>query len=65
MGWPDTAQNSNNTGLFGLGPGRAGRPECTPIDTSLVLCLGRYLGMIGLHGHDTIRDMIRHGLDQL
>jgi hypothetical protein len=25
------ARNSNNTGLFGLGPGRAGRPECTPI----------------------------------
>jgi hypothetical protein len=24
-------QNSNNTGLFGLGPGRVGRPECTPI----------------------------------
>jgi hypothetical protein len=24
-------QNSNNTGLFGLGPGQAGRPECTPI----------------------------------
>jgi hypothetical protein len=24
-------RNSNNTGLFGLGPGRAGRPECTPI----------------------------------
>jgi hypothetical protein len=31
MGRPSTARNSNNTGLFGLGPGRAGRPECTPI----------------------------------
>jgi hypothetical protein len=27
------ARNSNNTGLFGLGSGRAGRPECTPIIT--------------------------------
>jgi hypothetical protein len=26
-----STRNSNNTGLFGLGPGRAGRPECTPI----------------------------------
>jgi hypothetical protein len=25
------ARNSNNTGLFGLGSGRAGWPECTPI----------------------------------
>jgi hypothetical protein len=24
-------RNSNNTGLFGLGPDRAGRSECTPI----------------------------------
>jgi hypothetical protein len=31
MGRPGTAWNSNNTGLFGLGPGWAGRPECTPI----------------------------------
>jgi hypothetical protein len=34
MGRPDTTRNSNNTGLFGLGPGRAGRPECTPIGSS-------------------------------
>jgi hypothetical protein len=24
VGWPDTARNSNNTGLFGLGPGPSG-----------------------------------------
>jgi hypothetical protein len=37
MGRPGTARNSNNTGLFGLGPGRAGRPECTPILEVLVV----------------------------
>jgi hypothetical protein len=30
-----SAQNSNNTGLFGLRPGRAGWPECTPIVAAL------------------------------
>jgi hypothetical protein len=41
------AQNSNNTGLFGLGPGRAGRPECTPILTSAVVgCFAHHLVLI-------------------
>jgi hypothetical protein len=31
VGRAGTVRNSNNTGLFGLGPGRAGRPEYTPI----------------------------------
>jgi hypothetical protein len=31
VGRPGTARNSNNTGLFELGPGQAGRPEYTPI----------------------------------
>jgi hypothetical protein len=29
------ARNSNKTGLFGLGPGQARRPECTPIPVHL------------------------------
>jgi hypothetical protein len=29
----EPGRNSYNTDLFGLGPSRAGRPECTPIIT--------------------------------
>jgi hypothetical protein len=36
-------RNSNNTGIFGLGPDRVGRPECTPIVLSLVCrCAGEW-----------------------
>jgi hypothetical protein len=30
MGRPNTVQNSNNTDIFGFGPGRARWPEYTP-----------------------------------
>jgi hypothetical protein len=66
VGRPGTAQNSNGSGqpeiqtiraFFGLGPNRAGQPECTPIPTTYVAVESKWAKLHFLCVHQTFHSI--------